>query len=75
MVATLNPRVPVINARSMEQIFKTSMSRTSFPIFLLAVAAIVAVTLSAVGMYEVISYLVAQRGRGQIRCSAPRRAN
>ena len=32
IVAIMNPRVPVINARSMDQILKTSMSRTSFTI-------------------------------------------
>ncbi|MEO7360199.1 MAG: ABC transporter permease [Gemmatimonadaceae bacterium] len=61
IVASMNPRVPVINARSMEQIVERSMSHTSFIMVLLAVAALVAVTLSAVGMYGVISYLVAQR--------------
>ena len=61
LVTRMNPRVPVLNTRSMDEVVERSMSRTSFVMVLLAVAAIVALTLSAVGMYGVISYLVAQR--------------
>ena len=61
----LDPRVPVANVRPMEAMLSAAMARTQFVMLLLAVAAAMALTLSAVGMYGVVSHLVGER-RGEI---------
>ncbi|MGH7616505.1 MAG: FtsX-like permease family protein, partial [Gemmatimonadaceae bacterium] len=65
VVADIDPQVPVASVQSMELVVSKSMAQRSFTMLLLIISAVIALVLSAVWIYGVISYLVAQR-RGEI---------
>ena len=59
----LEPAAPVSNVRSMEELISVSQSRPRFLTLLLTIFSAVALVLAVVGIYGVLSYLVAQRGK------------
>lgn len=60
-IAELDADLPMANVRSMENVVGTSLSRSSFMMTLLVIAAAIALFLGSVGIYAVLSYVVTTR--------------
>src|SRR5688500_10756473 len=60
-IADVDGDLPMAKVQSMRRVVGDSMSRTSFTMSVLVIAALVALFLAAVGIYGVLSYVVSLR--------------
>jgi predicted permease len=62
-VWSVNPNLPLATVQTLEDILASSMTRTSFALVMLGIAASVALLVGMVGIYGVVAYAAAQRTR------------
>jgi ABC-type antimicrobial peptide transport system permease subunit len=59
----LDPTVPVFNVETMTDVVKASTARLALVLTLMTTAALITLSLGAIGLYGVIAYMVALRTR------------
>jgi putative ABC transport system permease protein len=62
-LAAVAPAVPLFRVMPLRMLLANAVSRTTFTLLLLAIAAAIALVVGALGIYGVIAYLVAMRAR------------
>jgi hypothetical protein len=65
VITTMDAQIPIGKELSMEQVVARSMAKRTFTLTLLGIASAMALLLSAIGLYGVVSYVVGER-RGEI---------
>ena len=63
IVAALDPELPLTDVRTMEDVVRAATASQRFRAWLMGFFALLAATLAGLGVYSVVSHIVAQRGR------------